>query len=51
MKKYNLLPNDSIIVATCKFYKISNLASYDSGLIEVCKNEKIVLIDKVEKLV
>ncbi len=44
MKKYNLLPNDAIILASCRENKIKVLASYDSDFKTVCKNENIVLI-------
>jgi uncharacterized protein len=33
MKKYNLLPNDAIILATCKIHNITRLASHDSDFI------------------
>ena len=29
MEKYHLLPNDALIVATCKYYWIRKLASFD----------------------
>lgn len=45
MKKYNLLPNDSLILATCKFYEIPCLASYDSDFKDICQKEHITLID------
>ena len=32
MGKYNLLPNDALIVATCRAYGISRVASFDSDL-------------------
>ena len=32
MGKYNLLPNDALIVATCKAYGISRVASFDGDL-------------------
>ncbi len=32
MIKYNLLPNDAIILATCKIHSINQLASHDSDL-------------------
>lgn len=44
MSTYNLLPNDAIIIATCKLHAIPMLASYDSELIPVCKKEEIQLI-------
>ena len=44
MKKYNLLPNDAIILATCKINNISKLASYDTDFILPCKEEGIILL-------
>ncbi len=44
MKKYNLLPNDAIILATCKIHNIAKLASHDSDFIEPCKGEGIELL-------
>ncbi len=31
MQRYNLLPNDAIIIATCKIHGITYLASYDQN--------------------
>lgn len=50
MKKYNLLPNDSIIIACCRHYRIPTLISYDSGFESVCVSEKIKLINTVDML-
>jgi uncharacterized protein len=44
MKKYNLLPNDSIILSTCKENNIQYLATYDSDFIGPCKNENISIL-------
>ncbi len=44
MQQYNLLPNDAIIIATCKINGISSLASYDSELLPVCAKEGIGFI-------
>lgn len=44
MQRYNLLPNDAIIIATCKIHGITYLASYDSELKDICLNEGIVFI-------
>ena len=44
MAKYNLLPNDSIILATCKIHGIKNLASYVSELQSPCNAEGIQFI-------
>jgi uncharacterized protein len=47
MKKHNLLPNDSLVLATCKINKIEYLASYDSDFIKACAIEDIILINKI----
>ena len=44
MGKYNLLPNDAIILATCKINNISILATCDSDFITPCKEEGITLL-------
>ncbi|WP_050777709.1 type II toxin-antitoxin system VapC family toxin [Hydrogenivirga sp. 128-5-R1-1] len=44
MKKYNLLPNDSLILSTYKFYKLDFLATYDSDFKEVSRKEEVKLI-------
>jgi len=48
--KYNLKPNDALILATCKHYNIPYLLSLDEDFKEACEEEGIVLIDSVEKL-
>lgn len=50
MKNYNLLPNDAMILASCKLENIAILTSYDSDFREACQNEGIKLISKVEDL-
>lgn len=50
MKNYNLLPNDAMILASCKLENIAILASYDSDFRKACQNEGIKLISKVEDL-
>lgn len=45
MHQYNMKPNDAIISATCKFYKIQNLMSMDNDFENVCTNEGINLIN------
>ncbi len=51
MKKHNLLSNDALILATCKYYRIKYLISIDtSDFKEPCEKEGIVLINSVEKL-
>ncbi len=44
MVKYNLLPNDAIILATCKLHAITKLASHDRDFIIPCKAEGIELL-------
>jgi len=34
-KKYSLLPNDALIAATCKFYDIKKIASFDKDFKQV----------------
>ena len=48
MKKYNLLPNDAIILATCKLHGITQLASHDSDFIIPCQAEGIELLREEE---
>lgn len=43
MEKYNLLPNDAIILATCKIHNINKLASHDTDFIVPCNEEGIEL--------
>jgi predicted nucleic acid-binding protein len=45
MSKYNLLPNDAIILATCKFHN-TKLASHDYNFIIPCQLENIELINE-----
>ena len=45
MQQYNMKPNDAIISATCKYYKIPDLMSIDNDFKNVCKNEEINLIN------
>jgi len=47
MKKYGLLPNDALILATCKFYGAKYLISFDSDFERACKKEGIKLIDNI----
>jgi len=51
IKEYGLLPNDAIILATCKDYGVKYLISIDREDFTIpCEKEGIVLIDSVEKL-
>ncbi len=47
VKKYGLLPNDALILATCKFYGIKHLISFDGDFERACKEEDIELIDNI----
>ncbi len=44
MSKYNLLPNDAIILAACKIHNITKLASHDSDFVLPCQAEGIELL-------
>ena len=37
VKQFNLLPNDALILATCKFYNLGYLASFDSDFEVPCR--------------
>lgn len=50
IQKYGLLPNDALILATCKHYELDTLASLDADYEEACRNEGITLISDVENL-
>ena len=47
---YGLLPDDAVILATCKFYGIKYLISFDSDFSGACEKEGVTLIDSKEKL-
>lgn len=51
MKKHNLLPNDAIILASCKIQDVRVLASHDSDFLNACTAEDIQLITKISDLV
>ncbi len=44
MSKYNLLPNDAVIIATCQLNQIAAIASYDPDFIKACKDLNIMLL-------
>jgi uncharacterized protein len=46
MSDYNLLPNDAIILATCKLHG-TKLASHDSDFIIPCESENVELLRDV----
>ncbi len=50
MGTYGLLPTDAIILATCKFYGVRYLISFDSDFGKACEGKGITLVDSKEKL-
>jgi predicted nucleic acid-binding protein len=48
--KYGLLPNDALILATCKHYGLHCLASTDADFQNPCEREGIVLLSSAEEL-
>lgn len=50
MKKYNLLPNDAFILATCKLQGVAVLTSFDSDFKDACVQEGILLLTKASEL-
>ncbi len=51
MSKYNLLPNDALILTDCKLNAINALASYDiKDFSQACKEEGILLISSLSDL-
>jgi len=51
MSKYNLLPNDALILADCKLNSIDALATYDiRDFSRACKQEEIKLINSISDL-
>ncbi len=50
MGKYNLLPNDALILATCKLHNIQTLLTMDRDFEKACEKEDIKLVDSIEKL-
>ncbi len=47
MSKYNLLPNDALILAACKTQGVPALASFDPDFSIACQSEGIRLIQSV----
>ncbi|MDI3502521.1 MAG: uncharacterized protein PWR13_934 [Archaeoglobi archaeon] len=47
VKKYGLLPNDALILSTCKYYGIKYLISFDGDFRKACKEEGIELVGSV----
>ena len=50
MAQYNLLPNNALILATCKLSGIDQIASYDADFEPVCLGEGIRLVQQVSDL-
>lgn len=50
MKKYDFLPNDALILATCKHHNLKLLGSLDSDFANACREEGIVLVDSADSL-
>ncbi len=48
MKKHNLLPNDALILASCKLQNIAVLASHDSDFAQACRGENVALIGSLD---
>jgi len=44
MAKYNLLPNDALILAACKLHGVRALASFDPDFNAPCQGEGILLL-------
>ena len=49
-KKYGLLPNDSLILATAEYYGIDALVSLDRDFEKACKEENVVLVSSAQEL-
>ena len=51
MQRYNLLPNDALIISSCQHHAIIHIASYDvSDIAPVCKAENMILISSITDL-
>lgn len=50
MQKYNLLPDDALIIATAKLHGIPAIASHDDDFIPACQGENIQLIRNLADL-
>jgi uncharacterized protein len=50
MNEFNLLPNDALILSTCKHHNISLLASFDTDFRVPCKDMGIILIEDLNSL-
>jgi predicted nucleic acid-binding protein len=47
MQRYNLLPNDALIIATAKLHGIPAIASFDADFMPACQGESIQLIREI----
>lgn len=47
MSNYNLLPNDALILAACKYHGVPALASFDPDFSAACRGEGIQLVQSV----
>jgi len=50
MIKYDLLPNDALILATCRFHDVKYLISFDGDFANACEGEGISLISDPEDI-
>jgi predicted nucleic acid-binding protein len=51
MSKYNLLPNDALILATCKLHNIRSIATFDiTDFTRACATENIQLVQQISDL-
>jgi predicted nucleic acid-binding protein len=50
MQKYNILPNDALILASCKLNQIKYLATYDSDFNEAYKQEDIIILNSLTQI-
>ncbi len=50
MELYNMLPNDALILACCKYHNIRFLATYDSDFNKICDREEIILFKQIEDI-
>lgn len=50
MIEYGLLPNDALILATCKHYRLDAILSLDRDFEEACRKEGILLLSSLGDL-
>lgn len=50
MKLHNLLPNDALILATCKYHNISHIATFDADFLLPCSNLGIAVLKAVRDI-